>query len=1188
MNKVKLLSLILALLMIVSTVACNPSSGGEETTGNGTSETTESSVTDTKETESGDGTETTDPEGSSEATEDTGEETTEEETDRPLDTTPITLPEIEDEYPEIQEGETVDVLDFSPISIKIEGEKYDSINMPTKNVVHSDFSGGETLRVHCGSSSLENGWDGVYQVTYNIKLPQTGVYAFQAVTHQLVKEYTSDYTITIDGNKTIDAAAVGQIAESIPATIDGRVDSGLIKRYAFGDVELSGGEHTVTFTVDTEDAQESQNRVIFFLDYFTFEMSSVGVMVEGEKYDSINMPTKNVVHSDYSGGETLRVHCGASSLENGWDGVYQVSYTINVAETGLYELRAMCHQLGMVYTSDFVITVDDTYTIDAAEVGLILENKPAMVDGNLDKSLIKLYSFGEIELEAGEHKVTFTVDTEDAQESQERIILFLDYFSLNKASEVKEGIYLDYAVEIEGENSDILKSAATVSVYDCSYPLNLTINHLFAADGELSYSIVDYFGDKLYEGKLEGKKGQMVNFSRTFKAHPTGYFMLNVGEETSAYVVTPALKDRTLTDSPFAMDFASTYLAQDLKTAEALASAARLAGITWVRERASWATYESKQGVYDFTYTEERFKMLDRVGLNTLVMVEGAPKWAVQDLNTDMRTGGYLRNQLSTYNMTKAMAAYYKGIVDAWELSNEPDGGRAETAEQFASWFKAAALGVNAGDPDVIISNAGFCQPDRKGTTEEPNLQYSYVHLALANGIMAYSSVFNFHNHTPQSSNRHTPIYGRISYALASQMYSTTTLYGANKKPVWITESGMKMMSETPTQENILDLAPYVVTSTTQSLGFGTEKHFWFVLAPYLESEGDFGSFSDDLQPYSTMAAEAVMTKVLGEAKYVGELTDGIENFNYARGLLFNRGDRIVSVLWTFVPSVKYTYTFDSEHPVIVTDLMGNETLVEPTDGKISVTVGKDPVYITYSTPPADYIPQKQNNAKIEPLTFDAEDKIIITPEFTKYDIEDNYTKLNGHLIYDGLRIRVHIGNYNDFAVTGSVSLEIPGYEIEGCGKEVTIEPFTEKVLALTLKKTDDVEIYDFFTIEGSFGDYKVKSVVQLRSMETVPVQSVTFPKIVEAIENREYPLDKYETVVARVENASGTPYVYLNSKQYDNFTFDGSEIKISTEGLGDGKYILTAAILSEGGDYLSRCICFRIFNGNIVFNIYP
>ncbi len=897
----------------------------------------------------------------------------------------------------------------------------------------------------------------------------------------------------------------------------------------------------------------------------SFTLAPLQIKVEGESYDHTNLPLANASGGDYSGGTLLRSLTGFANLKDGWDVAYTVEFTFTVPEEAYYEIQAVTHQVKANYTSDYSVAVDGKQISDADSCSMV-----KAISYPFDPQLMKLYSYGSVYLTAGEHTLVFTLDNEDSKASQNRTSFFLDYFTLDKKTSVSEGIEIDYDAEIKGEDSELLLSAAKVDVFDCRYPISVQINHLFKEAGEVGYSVTDYFGNKLCEGKLSGKAGELISLTRGLKGHPTGYFTVNVGDKVYPYVVTPSFENRTLEDSPFAMDFASTYLVKNVDNVEALASAARLAGVTWVRERAQWASFEKQKGVYTFSGVEAHFRAIDKTGLKILAMLEAAPTWAVSDLNSTNRAGGYLNNQLSIYEMTKAMAAYYKGIVDAWELANEPDGGRSETAEQYAAWFKAAALGVAAGDPNVIISHAGMCVPDS---------HHTYVDLALANGIMNYSQIFNYHSHTPQASNWHTP---KFTNFLPTQMNSATTLYETLSKPTWVTEAGMKIMTTVPTQKHLLNQARYTVTSTAQSLSLGNEKHFWFVLSPYVEAGGDFGTFSSSLEPYPSLAAEAVMTDILGEARYLGDIP-GIQNYSYASGLLFHTGSRMVAVLWTFDPGLKYTYTFASDLPVIVTDMMGNQTLIEPENGKISVQYSGDPIYITFNTPITDLYAQKAVAAEIEPLTFTPSDRIIMTPEFEGYDINDTDTKKYGHVLKDGMTVKVRIGNYNDFAITGSVSAEIPGYEVKGTDQVVTVQPFTEEFITLTLKKTGDDSLRDFVTFLGSFGEYSSYTVAQVRSENKVTEQSVTF---FSAKDGREYQASRLATVDARVKNVEGTPVVYVDGQPYDKFVMKDGTIKVTLEGIPAGKHIITAAIRTPGGDYVAGSITLR-FDGEI-YIFYP
>ncbi len=699
----------------------------------------------------------------------------------------------------------------------------------------------------------------------------------------------------------------------------------------------------------------------------------------------------------------------------------------------------------------------------------------------------------------------------------------------------------------EEKDGELLEAAARVGVLDQAYPLAIRVSTTFVTDGEQAYAVTDLLGNVVYSGTLRGKAGETVCATRGIKDHPTGYFQLTVGEERYAYVVTPPLQERHLTDSPFAADLAAYYLLKNTEDVYSIAAAARLMGITWVRDRAKWTHYEKKPGVYDFSVTEAVYKEIDRAGLNLLTMLQLTPLWMRDYMNVvesgGSRPGGFYDTQLEAYRLTKALAEYYKGIVDAWELENEPDQGLVDPAEIYASWYKAAALGVYDADPNAILSFGGLCHP---------NSQDDYMHLLLRNDVMRYSSIFNYHQHVIQGNG--IPNYAELS--MVKDTVSSLALYGVSDKPVWITESGMRI--DQKTDANLRGQAPYIVTSTVQSLALGTEKHFWFVLSPYSES-GDFGSFSTSLSPYPIIAAEAVMTDVLGEAVYLGELSDLPED---AYGYLFRNGKRAVSVIWSSAGSDGYS--FETAGPVIVTDMMGRETFMTPVDGRITVEIGGDPIYITYSNPPASYYQQSFARPEAEPIEITEADRVVITPEFDSYRAQD---RVDGHVIADGTQIRVRVTNFNSYAVTGTVSVTVPGFTVEGCDESLTVEPFADGILTLTLKKTSNKGINDFVTFVGTFnGQSTAKAAIHVRTEASEGESSLAFRSMVSG---KHYPASELSSIAVVARNITGEFEVRLNEERYDNFVAEGKNLRIDLSDIRPGKYILTVGIRTEGGDYI-------------------
>ncbi len=898
-------------------------------------------------------------------------------------------------------------------------------------------------------------------------------------------------------------------------------------------------------------------------------IQAVNIHIEGERFYEKNLPGCDTpAVTEFSNGSMVRCVAGVDSLGDGWqENAYSVSYQVNIPITGTYYLEALTSDLGRAYTSDFYIDVDGERRLDAGEVFERLES----MEFAYDKSLFKLMDLTTLELTAGEHIITFTMNNEDVA-ADGRISFFLDYFTLERQLDVTQGISLVYDVDMSAvEDSELILAAGEVYVFDSTYPVQMTLSRHFATAETMTYTVADFFGNTVYEGEVEGQENDLVTVTRGIKNHPTGYFTATFGEFTYPYVVTPALSDRTLEDSPFAMDFAAWYfLRNDIEKCYSLSAAARLCGVTWVRERAGWGDYEPSKGEYDFTSTEEVYRTIDKAGLSILAMISGSPDWATEgygESTPDVVPGGYIDTQLSIYQMMKELVTYYDGIVDGWEIGNEMDHHYwgAETAEVYAAYFKAAALGAYAANPDIVVSFGGF---------EGNNTVRDYEHLLMMNDVMKYSGIYNFHSHSALSE-------GLNSFVAGSQTinhYATRVLYETYVKPTWITEAGKYIDSRKPTADDLTAQAPYIVTSTVQSLAAGTEKHFWFLLSPIIENDRDFGSFSSNTyQPYPILAAEAVMTDVLGKATYLGELL-GTPTDTYS--YLFDTGERTVAVVWTAEDET--TYTFKSDASVTVTDIMGGETVLEPDeDGEITVDIGAIPVYITYGSAPATYMKHDLTNAQIESPTFSLGDKVVLSLEFEdRYNIVDLHARVYGHLISDGDTLGVRVSNFNDVAVTGTVSMSIPGFELLGLDQEITVEPYADGVITLTLKKTSDDYFNDFVTCTGTFnGESTSAATANVCTEYREDYGKVTF---VNMRHGKAYPIAQLADVQATYQNIDGTVEVYLNEDKWEKFTVDdGGNISIDLSGLEPGKYYLVVSVVTAGGDHTYARITFR-HNGKI------
>ncbi len=992
------------------------------------------------------------------------------------------------------------------------------------------------------------------------------------------------------------------------------------------ETDTDGGE-TGTLNYDPVELESKRDMVPDYEGYENLSkdyLQPYSVWVEGENFTASSVPFSKTAASNASGGY---VYYSGQFVPDEWkqsdfdinkyEKNFDVVYEITVPASGYYRLTTSAGDRNHFATTDFSVIVDDKTPIHCLDAKVIAQ-VPHIGNSSLGE-LFELLDMGVFYLERGEHRIVFRMDNVDgytdkrsSTELFRRISFMIDYFVLNRVYSDNDAPIVAYDADISADpNVDILKAAANMNVFDQSYPIQIDYIHFFEETGRGNYTITDHAGNVILRRYFTGEANDIQRVAIGIKNHPTGYFKLQAGDYVEYYLVVPSLADRKVTDSPFAMDSAISQLvvgSMQIGDVDRLASYAavyRMAGVTWVRERMSWSYYQTgrayneETGKYEYTYNDNyaqvvktKMDILKDAGLNILMIFSSAPNWAkqvaadlpgsqivlVKDPNKPNSSTTYLGTydtQLAVYDAAKRAATVLDGTIDIIELMNEPDHTYRDIAEHYSGWFKAAALGVIDSGSDMPISIAGMCQPTN---------WKDFMALTMSSDVMSYSSIYNYHSHKDLPADVSVPDYGESvtmrNFPVALSLWGVT-------KPVWITESGMKMPSETPTDLHLQKQAPYIVTSAVQSLSYGIDKYFWFVGAPYLEAGGDYGSFSKNDRAYPIIGAYSVMTDVLGEGKYIGELSDLPDD---VRGYLFNTGERVVAVIWR----TKKTgvYTFKADAPVLITSMMGEQMLRSPNEkGTISVNVGTEPIYITYSIPPEEYYDYVfEEDEEIVQPTLDFGDRIIITPEFEGY-IFDEATKTGGHKITDGSVINVRVVNLNDVGVTGKVSVTIPGFTIEGLDTVVTVQPHDEEFITLTLRKTGPELFDDHVTFTGKFWDATKTeaegvacspTAVNVDANEKGIVRNIYFSLSgnLQSGKKIDPKILKNTTVYIDGFREGSTVKILIDGKEFTNFKLtesesDGDEesarkymeLEMDLSDLVPGKYMIYIGVITQGGD---------------------
>ncbi|MBN2310306.1 MAG: hypothetical protein JXR94_15130 [Candidatus Hydrogenedentes bacterium] len=301
-------------------------------------------------------------------------------------------------------------------------------------------------------------------------------------------------------------------------------------------------------------------------------------------------------------------------------------------------------------------------------------------------------------------------------------------------------------------------------------------------------------------------------------------------------------------DSPVCVDGAlSWYRTDDFAVRHDLAHLGALAGINWIRDRIHWREVQTAPDTFvaDTKY-DAVADMEAGEGLKVLQVFHTTPTWAVD---------GEYTNLLHLYAFCKAMAARFRGRVQAWEPWNEGNAGNfgGRTIDDLCAHQKAAYLGFKAGDPGLTV-----CWNPLGGINTA----------ALARGILEnetwpYYDVYSIHSYDwPHD-------YERL-WAPARD--------AASGRPIWVTECdrGMKADPDSPcgdyTHADAVRKAEFMAHSYATSLFAGSSRHFHFILGYYMEGEHtvQFGLLRQDLTPRPSYVALAALGRLLAGAECLG------------------------------------------------------------------------------------------------------------------------------------------------------------------------------------------------------------------------------------------------------------------------------------------------------------------------------
>ena len=796
------------------------------------------------------------------------------------------------------------------------------------------------------------------------------------------------------------------------------------------------------------------------------ELNGFVVRVEGEDRKSDTIGGEVIEDSDYSGGKALRANYARDDSTT-----HGVNLSVTVPETGSYSLVTVVTRYGRMNTTDFDIYANDTYAYSVNTKDDVISEETVTGKANMRKMTLP-----SIMLNKGENTVSFVLQNTDRQPNKPNF--YLDYIELKPDLSPSASGNIGYASTPTGDHSKQAVAAAELDVYTGSWDMRATFNLVSFASTEeeaadITVKITDYYDDVVLEHTERPVFGAYT-LKIDLGKHPTGYFTVSAvtGTQTlftKSYVVLPPVEDRDLeSDSPFASDFASYHILADREDVVAnYAAAAKLCGVSVLRERLDWIYTEWNEGGCDFSRADRFYNKINDMGLEILPFFSNAPRWTTEKGKV------FMDEQLAVYRFSKRVAERYANISQALEVWNEMDYFTYVPADMYASFYKAAALGVVDSETSLPKIIGGLCEP----VNSNP-----YLTILYKSDVFDYSDAFNWHYHIYDRAERSVTEF--VDGTKAGQFATFANTY-LSSLPSWCTEAGIKLYAPagcadmTFAQQKIQ--ANYMVTSACQSLAAGTDKHFWFILGNMPEDGGWFGSYGADDRPFASIVTEAVMTQTLGKGIYKGELK-GLPSG--AEGHVINNGEDDVIVLWA---TSDRDVTLSVPGNVLKTTVVGNREVLCPTNGKITVKAGSEPMFITVDGTVDASSYTATSNDEIKTISaksdFTVGERVILTQLW--YDLTDSASYLsarnNGYRVSaNGNTITLQLVNFNDFEVTGTVSGSADGYTVTGSGETITIPAMSETEVTFTITPNGGTGA-TYLTFEGTFnGSETSKSVSRI------------------------------------------------------------------------------------------------------------
>lgn len=457
-----------------------------------------------------------------------------------------------------------------------------------------------------------------------------------------------------------------------------------------------------------------------------------------------------------------------------------------------------------------------------------------------------------------------------------------------------------------------------------------------AAGDSVDYTVRNYWGKIVDSGKAPVKNG-IAEIRPNLKQR--GYFEAAVktdaGEKVLCFAVLAPIDFKTMANSPFAVcSHFATGWNRDL-----IALLPRL-GIAEVREDMPWRWVErDKEGEYSFTFVDSKGQVNSRLD----DIHAELKQYGVGELPVAAYCSNKLYDKTEFPTSQRGAIAFGKFCVEvlkhfpdfqAIELWNEYNGSwgppkgtpPADKARLYAQLCKAAYGEIKKASPKTeVLGGAAVRVP------------MPYLEDIFKAGALDYMDGVVVHPYigSPET-----------FYRAFGELRDLIKKYNkGQEKPIWATEFSWGMWGVESRQEQ----ANFIVRGSVIMLAQNVKKMHWFELRDSPMFSGGQCLLHSDTDPQGKYApwplavSYATLIRVLHDGQF--EAREAYTPFTNTWVFRFKTGQEEVRCCWNSGED-KSAIAIETDAPLTMIDIMGNETRVIPQNGKIELPLTGTPFFL--------------------------------------------------------------------------------------------------------------------------------------------------------------------------------------------------------------------------------------------------